>query len=553
MRLDIRQLPGISPLLRDYVHTFERLAPFYTWNPQDPMAYQAQAELCDLRPYPRKALQSILMDQNKEWDAPGAAMQRVEELCQSGAVAVVTGQQTGLFGGPLFTLYKAVTAVRLAARLRETLRRPVVPVFWMVSEDHDLAEADHIHVLDRTGTLVALRHTAWGSPPGFIPANLRLGPSIAETLDRVIGLLPATDFSSGLREVLGQTFAPERTLAGAFARWMVWLLGGDGLVLVDAADPRLKRLAAEILRRELEEAPCSSQHILATSQSLRFLGYPAQIEARADGVNCFLLQDGRRALTKDAEGLRLRDGRDGREAIPPAHLRRLAQERPESFSPNVALRPILQDSLLPTVAYVAGPGELAYFAQLRSVYQAFDVLMPVIVPRASITLVEPRIAQLLARFRLALPDLTLEPEQLTSRVLRAQLPPDLEATLAKARQGVEEIFRGVGEAIAAVDPTLAGTVGQTSGHIKGHLDQLARKVVQALKRREAETRQQVQRVREALMPGGRPQERVFPALPYLAKYGPGFLETVRGAIDGPGWDHRLVTIGADSDRDLRQR
>ncbi len=549
MRLDIRQFPGISPFLRDYVHAFARLAPFYAWNPRDPKTYQAQADLCDLRPYPRNELHSILMDQNRAWDAPEIVRLRVGELCQSGAVAVVTGQQTGLFGGPLFTLYKAVTAVRLAARLRETLKRPVVPVFWMVSEDHDLAEADHIHLLDRTGSLVALRHTAWAPPHGFIPANLRLSPAIAETLERAAGLLPPTEFTAGLREALSQAFAPERTLAEAFARWMVWLLGGDGLVLVDAADPRLKRLAASILRRELQEAPRSSQHILATSQSLRSLGYPAQIEARPDGVNCFLLQGGRRALTKNAEGVRLRDGR---EATPATDLRRLAQEQPESFSPNVALRPILQDFLLPTVAYVAGPGELAYFAQLRSVYQAFDVLMPVIVPRASITLVEPRVAQLLGRFRLGLPDLTLEPEQLASRVLRAQLPPDLENTLAKAREGVEEIFRGVGAAVAAVDPTLQGTVGQTSGHIKGHLDQLARKLVQALKRREAETRQQVQRVREALMPGGRPQERVFPTLPYLAKYGPGFLETVRNAIDGPGWDHQLVELRADSDRDLRQ-
>jgi len=129
------------------------------------------------------------------------------------------------------------------------------------------------------------------------------------------------------------------------------------------------------------------------------------------------------------------------------------------------------------------------------------------------------------------------------------LPPDFDATLAKARESVTEIFRGVGEAIAAVDPTLKATVGQTAGHIQGHLGQLERKAVQALKRREAETRQQVQRVREALMPGGKPQERVFPILPFLARYGPALLETIRAAIDGPGWDHRLVTLRTDGDRD----
>lgn len=539
MRLDLRQLPGTSSLVRDYVHAFPRLASFYAGNPQGPGAYQEQADRCDARAYRRQELRDLLLAQNAGWDAPHSVRQRIEELGHPRAVAVVTGQQTGLFGGPLFTLYKALTAVQLAARVQAELRRPVIPVFWMASEDHDLPEADHVQLLDRTGSLVTVRHAPWGSPGGFIPANLRLGPAIAETLARAWALLPATEFAPALRDALGQAFAPERTLAEAFARWMVHLLGACGLVLVDGADPGLKRLAAGILQRELDEAPRSSRLILEASQSLRSLGYPVQIEARPDGVNCFLLREGRRSLVRDGNGFRLRDSK---QMIPAAELLRLARDEPERFSPNVVLRPVVQDALFPTLAYVAGPGELAYFAQLRPVYQAFDVLMPLVVPRASLTLVEPRIGELLERFRLGLTDLTLEPGQLASRVLRAHLPPDLEATLTKARESVGEIFRGVGEAIAAVDPTLKATVGQTAGHVQGHLDQLERKAVQALKRREAETRQQVQRVREALMPGGKPQERVLPLLPFLARYGPALVETVRDAIDGPGWDHLLLSI-----------
>ncbi|MFI5340109.1 MAG: bacillithiol biosynthesis cysteine-adding enzyme BshC [Candidatus Methylomirabilales bacterium] len=550
MRLDIRQLPGTSSLVRDYVHAFSRLSPFFAGDPHAPEAYRRQSEQRDAHAHQRNELRDALLAQNEAWNAPPIVRQRIEELCEPRAVAVVTGQQTGLFGGPLYTLYKALTTVALAARLRRELGRPVIPVFWMASEDHDVAEADHIQLLDRSGTLVTLRHTSWMPPIGFIPANLRLGPAILETLERVWELLPSTEFAPALREVLGQAFAPERTLAEAFAHWMVHLLGESGLVLADGADPALKRLAARILRQEVDEAPRSSQSVLATSDSLRAQGYPVQIEARPDGVNCFLLREGRRALTRDGESFRLRDGR---QTIPAADLRRLAQGQPELLSPNVVLRPIVQDAIFPTIAYVAGPGELAYFAQLRPVYQAFDVQMPLIVPRATLTLVEPRVAQLLERFHLSLPDLTREPEQLASRVLRAQLPSDFEATLTKARDGVGEIFRGVAEAIAAVDPTLRATAGQTSGHIQGHLDQLERKAVQALKRREAETRQQVQRVREALMPGGKPQERVFPVLPFLARYGPRLIDTIRAAIDGPGWEHQLVPLRSDSEGEGRQR
>jgi len=549
MHLDIRHLPGTSALVRDYVHAFERLASFYAGNPRSADAYQGRVEQVEPRSYPRRELRDLLRGQNETWNASPLVRQRIDDLCHPQAVAVLTGQQTGLFGGPLFTLYKALTVVQVAARLQLELRRPVIPIFWMTSEDHDVAEADHIQVLDRAGMPVVVRHTSWGSPAGFMPANLRLGPTIQETLDTTWSLLTPTEFSPALREALGRAFTPERTLGEAFAHWMVHLLGDSGLVLVDGADPALKRLAGHILRREVEEAPRSSRCILAVSESLRALGYSPQIEARPEGVNCFLMRDGRRALTRDGDGFRLRDSR---ERIPADELRRLARDEPERLSPNVALRPILQDALFPTIAYVAGPGELAYFAQLLPVYQAFDVPMPLIVPRASLTLLEPRVAQLLERFHLGLPDLTSEPEQLASRVLRAHLPPDLDATLAKARESVEEIFRGVGEAIAAVDPTLRATVGQASGHIQGHLDQLERKAVQALKRREAETRQQVQRVREALMPGGKPQERVLPLLPFLARYGPAVLERIRSAIDGPGWDHQLLELRTDRDSDHRQ-
>ncbi len=554
MRLDIRQFPGTPQLVRDYIHAFPRLEAFFAWNPRTPDAYWEQAKRCDVRVYRRSELCDILGAQNTAWNAPSAAGQHIQELREPQALAVVTGQQTGLFGGPLFTLYKALTTVRLAARLRTDLQRPVIPIFWMTSEDHDVAEVDHVNLLDRTGTLVTLRHASWGSPPGFIPANLRLGPAILDTLEQAWALLPVTEFTPAIREALARVFAPERTLADAFARWMLHLLAEDGLVIVDSADARLKRLVANVFRQELDEAPRSAQGILAVSESLRVLGYPPQIEARTDGVNCFLLRDGRRSLTRDGTGFRFRDSG---QVIPASEMRRLVQEQPESFSPNVALRPIVQDTLFPTLAYVAGPGELAYFAQLLPVYQAFDVPMPLIVPRASLTLLEPRVAHLLERFHLALPDLTLEPEQLASRVLRAHLPPDLGATLAKARESVEEIFRAVGDAIAAVDPTLRATVRQTSSHIQGHLDQLERKAVQALKRREADTRQQIQRVRETLMPGGKPQERVLPLLPFLDRYGPAVLETIRAAIDGPGWEHQLVELTtdreSDRDRDIGKR
>ena len=396
-RLDIKDMPGCSPLVRDYVHHFDRVSSFFAQNPHANGTYAALAKVCSEREYRRAELRDVLLAQQAAWGAPPIARRRIDELCTPQGLAVLTGQQTGLFGGPLFTLYKALTAVALAADLERALHRPVVPLFWMASEDHDVAEADHVQVLDRSGNLVQIRHTAWGEPPGgFMPANLRLGPAIQDTLARLWESLPATEFSGPLRDALAQAYAPERTLAEAFACWMTALLGETGLVLVDAADHGLKRLAAGIFRREVEEAPGTSAAILEVSRALRAQGYPTQIEARPDGVNCFLLAEGRRPLVRDPAGFRLRDTGA---VIAPAALLRMVQESPEQFSPNVALRPVVQDTLFPTLAYVAGPGELTYFAQLRPVYAAFGVPMPAIVPRASLSLLDPRVVQLLDRFQ----------------------------------------------------------------------------------------------------------------------------------------------------------
>jgi bacillithiol biosynthesis cysteine-adding enzyme BshC len=541
--LDIQDLPGVSSLIRDYHADFSRLAPFYAWNPRDPAAWSAQADRCLGRTYPRAPLCAALLRQNLAWGAPPAVTERIGALAAPGALAVLTGQQTTLFGGPLYTLYKALTVVAVAARQEQELGRPVVPVFWMASEDHDIAEADHVHLLDRAGLVQSVRHQAWAEPRGAIPATLRLGPAIHETLERVWEFLPPSEFLDDLRLALAAAYRPERTLADAFARWLMHLLGATGLILADATDPALKRLAAPVFARELDEAPWSAQAILTVSQALRRHGYPVQIEARPDAVNCFLLRDGRRALVRDSGGIAIRDTG---ERLAPETWRTLLDAEPEALSPNVALRPIVQDTLFPTLAYVGGPGELTYFAQLKPLYDRFDVPMPLLLPRATLTLLEPRIAQLMARFHLRLADLVLEPEQLASRLLRDQLPPDVAAAVAQARADVDLALRPVKDALARVDPTLLATVGQAAGHIKGHLEQLERKAVQAVKRREAEMRQQLQRTREALMPGGRPQERVFPALPFLAKYGPGVLAQIRAAIDGPGWQHLILTLGTES-------
>ncbi|HEY7677238.1 MAG TPA: bacillithiol biosynthesis cysteine-adding enzyme BshC, partial [Candidatus Methylomirabilis sp.] len=468
------------------------------------------------------------------------------------------GQQTGLFGGPAFTLYKAAAAAGVAASYEAQLGRPVVPIFWMLSEDHDLPEADHVTLLDaghrptivrlsipeNRGVRLSIPESRGGRPPGqggagFIPANLALGPAIAQPLTEAAALLPDTEFKADVLDHLAACYGPSETLGSAFARWIAHLTREWGLVLLDAADPRLKALARPVLEGELRRAPSTSRAILEVSARLEGRGYRPQVVVREDGANVFLLDGGRWPIRRTAAGLCAQRGGD---------LKPLDPDRtdPAALSPNVALRPVVQDALLPTLAYIGGPAELAYFAQLGPAYAAFGVPMPLILPRAALTLVEPRSSDLMARHNLTVPALRAEAETLVSSILRQDRAAAFEARMADAKAAVAGTFKEVEALVGEVDPTLKGPAAQAAGHARHQLDGLEKKVIQALKRRDEDLRSQVRRVREHLMPGGRPQERVLCLLPFLVKRGWALLADIRAAAAAPGWTHRLLRLGTPS-------
>lgn len=414
-------LPGASRLFLDYVGSFDRVRDFYRWDPRDPASFERQAALLRGRGYPREAVSRLLLEQNTGWGAGPAARDNARRLADPRALAVLTGQQTGLFGGPLLTLLKAATAVGVAAACEARLGHPVVPVFWMASEDHDLPEADHVTLLDAGHRPTTVR-LAWHPGAGFIPANLVLGAPIRDCLAAAAALLPTTEFTGDILDHLTRCYAPDETLASAFARWMAWLTREWGLVLADPSDPRLKEHAAPILEGEVRHAPATSRAVLAASARLQEAGYAAQIAVREDGANVFVLDRGRWPLRRVDQGFAIQRGG----ALTPVDPARVP---PAGLSPNVALRPVMQDAIFPTLAYIAGPAEVAYFAQLGPAYAAFDVLQPIVLPRTHLTLVESRMAELLARHGLALPQLRSEAETLVSAILRQDQAADFQARM----------------------------------------------------------------------------------------------------------------------------
>lgn len=535
---DFRDLPGSSRLFLAYLHDFPSVARFYADDPRDRGAPARLRDLLVRREYRRPELVSILEDQNRVLGNAQAALGRIPLLAGPQTLAVLTGQQTGLFGGPLYTLYKAISALTLASRLERDLGVPVLPLFWMTSEDHDLAEAGRVALVDSDHQVRTLALTVPPLEAGGTPAAFPLGDEVEGLVAELAGRTPETEFKAEVLAGLRDCFRPGETLARAFGRWMARLLGPAGLILVEPADARFKRFLAPLFAREVAEAPASSLVVAEAARRLHEAGFHPQVKPREEAVNLFLLEGGRRPIRCEGDRFLVRGDEAPRSR---ESLRRLAQETPEAFSPNVLLRPLAQDTLFPTVAYVAGPGEIAYFAQLRDLYARFEVAMPVIVPRGSLTVVEAHIGRLLTRYGLQLADLGGDPGGLASRLARQSLPPDFEGRMQAARAAVEKELADVGELVGGVDPTLQPTVRQVAGQVKGHLDLLERKAVQALKRRNEAVRAHARKLSAHLLPEGHLQERTLGIVPYLIKYGWGFVDRLRDVLDAPGWEHQLFT------------
>ena len=532
-------LPRLAPLVRDYFYDFGRVAEFYGGDFRDPAAFERQSQAVLSRDIPRRELAGILADQNRSYGCGPETLDRIERLARDRAGAIVTGQQVGLFSGPLYTVYKALTAIKLADELSRRGPGSHVAVFWLASDDHDLAEIDHITLLDKDNRLEAIRCPMPLVESRVPVSNLLLPPDIADCLRGLEDLTPATEFKSGILAGLSAAYAPGRGYAQAFAQWMTRLFGSMGLIFIDAADPRLKAMGQEVFRREIAEDSPSTRRALEASERLRQAGYGAQVPLHEGILNVFYA-DGERRSIQHRDGTFVIHGREP--GVGKGDLLARVRENPAAFSPNVLLRPIYQDALLPTVAYVGGQAEIAYFGQLKGAYQAFGLPMPVIYPRKSLTVLEKSIGRILEKYGLTIPDTWKEPDALVAGVAAQKVPDALENALRRGRADLEADFGSLKAEATAFDPGLERSFDLARGKIGRQWEFLEEKVCQAASRRDETARRQVRKAAVHLYPNGRLQERVFNIVPYLIKYGGDFLERLDRAVDIGVHDHQVLMI-----------
>lgn len=514
--VDVSRLPWIRPLVRAYVHEFETVSRLFAGNPADPSVWRDTIDRVTRTARDRKGVAELLGAQLAARGAPPAACQAAGQLANPDCVAVVTGQQAGLFGGPLYALLKAVTTIQLARRLNEEHGVTAVPIFWADAEDHDWAEIRSTTILDADG---APRTITLDDLPGAgaLPAGrLILTDAVAGTLDALEAALAPSEFRAEILDTLRRAYRPGVGLGRAFATWLDALLGHEGLVVFESDDPGAKPLVSDVFVRELSH-PCRTSRLsLEAGATMSALGHHPQVEPAEDAVALFYLTAaGRQAVRFDGTAFVIGDER--RDA---GELGDEARQHPDRFSPNVLLRPLVQDRLFPTVAYVAGPSELAYQAQLKQAYAAFAIEPPLLYPRASATLLDSAAARFLDRSQVPIEDLQPQDEAVLNRLLQGHLPPAIESTMTSAEAHLIESLNRLREAVPAVDPTLKGTVDTTESRIRDTLKALHHKILQAAKRKDETLRRQFTRTQTLTFPDGQPQERVLGSVFFAGRYGP---------------------------------
>jgi bacillithiol biosynthesis cysteine-adding enzyme BshC len=513
-------LPGTSRLFADFTYHFDRVARFYKHDPHNPASLRSVAAEIDYPDARRAALVAALAAQNGESSGTSQALQK---LAQPGTIAVVTGQQVGLFSGPAYTIYKAVTAAQVARSLTDS-GIPAVPVFWLATEDHDFEEVNHAWTFDASHTPVKLTVDAPSDtngrqrPVGGIAIEQAPVDQLAASL---AGFAHGDEVAARVREA----YQPGVTMGAGFRALLKTLLAKLNLLYLDPLDPAIRKISAPLIAKALHMAPELKAALLQRNRDLEAAGYHAQVHIEEKTSLFFLLHKGERVP------LRRKDSEYGD-----------LQDRAAEVSPNALLRPVVQDYLLPTVAYVGGPAELAYFAQAEVIYDRLLGRMPVMMARSSFTLLEPRAAKLLARYRMNVAQTLVDQEKLEARVAQAHAPESILAAFAETSATTEKAISKLHTELSGFDPTLAAALDKSRAKMQYQLAKTKRKIEHEILRRDQRASGDALYLTNLLYPQRHLQERFYSILPFVAEHGLDLIDRLydAGQVECP--DHRVLAI-----------
>lgn len=538
--LSFTDIPNQSPLFLDFQENSPKIERFYPEKQTAPIDFAKRvlenyktnrAELCD-----------ILIETNKSFDAGEKTFTNIKLLRQQDCLAIVTGQQAGLFSGALYTIYKALSAVRLAADLhRQNIK--AVPVFWIAEEDHDFAEVKQTFALDKDGNLAEFENTPKSYAENFAVGLVKLDKTIAETIESLFENLPRTEFSDELKKTLSESYQAGETYSSAFAKFLARVFSDYGLIFLSPLNRKLKKLCAPIFVEAVEKSAEIISALIARNKQLEGENYHTQVLVTEDSFPFFYQNENgtRQPLRRDLQNGQIKVSKS-KTAFDKAELKEIAQSSPQNLSPNALLRPVVQDYLLPTLVYFGGAAEIAYFAQNSVIYEILNRPVTPIRHRASFTVIEPKHARTLKKYELIFLDLFIGQEKILAQVVEKFLSADAAQVFVKVEEIINAELSRLDKSLIKSEPTLSVNLANRRKKILWHLGALRSKYHRAEIQKNEIVQQRIENLFIALLPHNVLQERTLNLTTFLNLYGANFVDWIYNAIETDEKGHQILYL-----------
>jgi len=542
MFINFKEIPGNTKLFLDYLNSFEKVQKYYKYDFRDKEQFIAKFKQLSESPKEfRNELSTIINNQYKSLNPSSRTLKNISFLKNKETIAVVTGQQLGILGGPLYTFYKIITAIKLCSHLAERYDNyHFVPVFWLEGDDHDFDEVRSINVLNDNNEIIKISYNDEAIEEeqnrGSI-GYLKFKESINIFLKDFESQLRNTEFKNPLMDNLKSFYCEEKTFKEPFKELLFWLFDQYGLVIFDPQDSKIKELLKPVFKKEISDFRNHTEKLVNISANLEEL-YHAQVKIRP--INLFYNYDEGRYIIEPVENEFRLKGK--RKKFSFEEINNLIETEPEKFSPNVLLRPICQDFLFPTGFYVGGPSEVAYFAQILPLYEFYNIDPAIIYPRSSITILERALKSVLEKYGMTLTDIFTDPNKLKNAIINSVSDKNLEEIFKGTKNQIDLVFDNLKEKLFELDKTMGDVTSKYRLKVLGYIDELNGKATEAQKKRYEITLRQIDKASANLFPNMNLQERELSFFHYANKYGLDILKKLFEELVINKFEHQVIEL-----------
>ncbi|GAB6990619.1 bacillithiol biosynthesis cysteine-adding enzyme BshC [Paenibacillus pini] len=532
-----------SALADDYIKRFSQVQHLYGADFNQTSSWEKRAEWLDeteQNRVSRDELFECLTQYNGKHNSHEAVHTSLELLKKPGTLAVVGGQQSGLFTGSLLVIYKAVTIIQSAKEAQEKLGRPVVPVFWIAGEDHDWDEVNHTYLMTPELKVSKIKMDAQPGPRSSVSQISVKSEQWRQALEKLGSILPDSEHKSDILHLLRQSTEESNNLSDAFAKLMGHLFGEHGLILLDSADPELRKLEMPLFETIIDRNDDLEKAYQASASRITSQGYSLQAEVAEDGANLFYIHEGNRFLLFKQNGYFA--DRKGVISFTKEEIKDCIRTHPERFSNNVLTRPLMQDTILPVLSSVLGQGEISYWALTKDAFEVLGMSMPILLPRMSFTLVEGTLQKYMDQFGISFQDVQYRLEDLRQTWLSQQDTQQIQPKFEQTKQAFEALYDPLIHELAQTQPGLTKLGETNKNKIMEQIAFLQRKSKEALEKRNDAGLRQWDRIGVSLFPLGKPQERVYNIFYYLNRFGISWINDLINISEHYSAEHRIIQL-----------